>query len=61
MLTADGRRTLVAMAAYSSRRLMIGKVEIDSFLLSHGDILILFNRNVYWYVVYVSEDFCLNR
>ena len=40
-------RTLVAMATYSSHRLIMGKEEIDSFCLI-GDIWIFFfYRNVY--------------
>ena len=39
-------RTLVAMATYSSHRLIMGKEEIDIFCLI-GDILIFFYRNVY--------------
>ena len=31
-------RTLVAMATYSSHRLIMGKVEIDSFCCLTGDI-----------------------
>ena len=31
-------RTLVAMATYNSHRLMMGKVEIDSFCRLTGDI-----------------------
>ena len=33
-------RTLVAMATYSSHRLIMGKVEIDNFCQVIGDILI---------------------
>ena len=33
-------RTLVAMATYSSHRIIMGKVEIDSFCCLTGDILI---------------------
>ena len=32
------RRTLVAMATYSSHRLIMGKVEIDNFCQVIGDI-----------------------
>ena len=39
-------RTLVAMATYSSHRLIIGKVEIDNFCQVIGDIII-FYRNIY--------------
>ena len=35
-------RTLVAMATYSSHRLMMGKEEIDNFFRLIGDILIFF-------------------
>ena len=37
-------RTLVAMATFSSLRLIMGKEEIDNFI---GDILNFFYRNVY--------------
>ena len=40
-------RTLVAMATYSSHRLIMGKEEIDNFFCLIGDILIFFYRNVY--------------
>ena len=35
-------RTLVAMATYSSHRLIMGKEEIDIFFLSHGGYLDFF-------------------
>ena len=35
-------RTLVAMATYSSHRLIMGKVEIDNFFCLIGDILNVF-------------------
>ena len=35
-------RTLVAMATYSSHRLIMGKVEIDNFFSLIGDIWIFF-------------------
>ena len=35
-------RNLVAMATYSSHRLIMGKVEIDNFFCLIGDILIFF-------------------
>ena len=35
-------RTLVAMATFSSRRLIIGKEEIDNFFLSHWRYLDFF-------------------
>ena len=35
-------RTLVAMATYSSHRLIMGKEEIDNFFCLIGDILIFF-------------------
>ena len=53
-------RTVVAMATYSSHRLMMGKEEIDHFFFLIMDICI-FYRNVYSVVLYVSYDFCLNR
>ena len=40
-------RTLVAMATYSSHRLIMGKEEIDNFFCLIGDIWIFFYRNVY--------------
>ena len=40
-------RTLVAMASYSSHRLIMGKEEIDNFFSLIGDIWILFYGNVY--------------
>ena len=40
-------RTLVAMATYSSHRLIMGKVEIDIFFYLIGDIWIFFDRKVY--------------
>ena len=55
-------RTLVAIATYSSHRLIMGKEEIDNFFCLIGDILIFFfYRNVYWVVLYVSYDFCPNQ
>ena len=47
MLFYSGRiRTLVAMATYSSHRLIMGKEEIDNVFCLIGDIWI-FYRNVY--------------
>ena len=40
-------RTLVAIATYSSYRLIMGKEEIDNFFCLIGDIWIFFYRNVY--------------
>ena len=37
-------RTLVAMATYSSHRLIMGKEEIDNFFCLNGDILIFFTE-----------------
>ena len=37
-------RTLVAMATYSSHRLIMGKVEIDSFCCLTGDIYFFFSQ-----------------
>ena len=54
-------RTLVAMATYSSHRLIMGKEEIDIFFCLIGDIWNFFYRNVYWVVLYVSFDFCPNQ
>ena len=43
MLFCSSRiRTLVAMATYSSHRLIMGKEEIDNFFCLIGDILIFF-------------------
>ena len=38
---------MVAMATYSSHRLINGKEEIDNFFCLIGDILIFFYRDVY--------------
>ena len=54
-------RTVVAMATYSSHRLMIGKEEIDHFFFLIVDVICIFYRNVYSVVLYVSYEFCLNR
>ena len=54
-------RTLVAMATYSSHRLIMGKEEIDNFFCLIGYIWNFFYRNVYLVVLYVSYDFCPNR
>ena len=51
---------MVAMATYSSHRLIMGKEDIDHFFFLNVDICI-FYRNVYTVVLYVSYDFCLNR
>ena len=51
---------MVAMATYSSHRLIMGKEDIDHFFFLIVDICI-FYRNVYLVVLYVSYDFCLNR
>ena len=40
-------RTLVAMATYSSHRLIMGKEEIDNFSVSLGIFGFFFYRNVY--------------
>ena len=53
--------SVVAMATYSSHRLIMGKEEIDNFFFLIVDICIFFYRNVYSVVLYVSYDFCLNR
>ena len=53
-------RTVVAMATYSSHRLMMGKEEIDHFFFLIVDICFFFYRNVNSVVLYVSYDFCLN-
>ena len=37
-------KTLVAMATYSSHRLIMGKEEIDIFFCLMGDILIFFTE-----------------
>ena len=55
-------RTLVAMATYSSHRLIMGKVEIFIFFSVSMEIFGKKNyRNVYLVVLYVSYDFCPNR
>ena len=51
---------MVAMATYSSHRLIMGKEEIDHFFFLIVDKGIFFNRNVYSDVLYVSYDICLN-
>ena len=48
---------MVAMATYSSHRLIMGKEEIFSFSLW---IFVFFYRNVNSVVLYVSYEFCLN-
>ena len=50
---------MVAMATYSSHRLIMGKEEIDHFFFSLW-IFVFFYRNVYSVVLYVSFAFCLN-
>ena len=40
-------RTVVAMATYSSLRLIMGKEEIDNFFCLYGDIWNFLYRNVY--------------
>ena len=50
---------MVAMATYSSHRLIMGKEEIDHIFFLIVDICIFFYRNVYSVVLYVSYDFCL--
>ena len=45
MFFYSGRiRTLVAMATYSSHRLIMGKVEICNFFCLNGDIWIFFTE-----------------
>ena len=53
-------RTLVAMAIYSSHRLIIEKVEINSFCCLIGDIRKKISY-VNCVVLPVSYDFCPNR
>ena len=54
-------RTLVAMATYSSHRVIMGKVEISNFFLSQWRYLdIFFYRNLYGVVLYVSYNFYPN-
>ena len=55
------RRTLVAMAIYSSHRLMMGKEEIDNFSVSLGIFGNFVYRTVNLVVLYVSYHFCPNR
>ena len=52
---------MVAMATYSSHRLIMGKEEIDHFFFLIVDICFFFYSYVYSVVLYVSYDFCLNR
>ena len=40
-------RTLVAMATYSSHRLIMGKEEIDNFFCLIGDILNFFSTEMF--------------
>ena len=48
MFFYSGRiRTLVAMATYSSHRLIMGKVEICNFFSVSMEIFGMFYRNVY--------------
>ena len=54
------KRTVVAMATYSSHRLIMGKEEIDHFFFLIVDIC-NFYRNGYSVFLYFSYDFCLNR
>ena len=51
---------MVAMASYSSHRLIMAKEEIDHFFFLIVDICNFFHRNVNSVVLYVSYDFCLN-
>ena len=52
-------RTLVAMATYSSRRLIMGKAEIDSFCCLICNIYeFSFHRYIYLVVLLVSYDIC---
>ena len=44
MFFYSNRITLVAMATYSSHRLIMGKEEIDNFFCLIGDILICFTE-----------------
>ena len=41
-------RTLVAMASYSSHRLIMGKEEIDNFFLSHWGYLDFFFTEMFF-------------
>ena len=50
---------MVAMATYSSHRLMMGKRKLTIFSFSLW-IFVFFYRNVNLVVLYVSYDFCLN-
>ena len=51
---------MVAMATYSSHRLIMGKEEIDHCFFLIVDICI-FYRNVYSVVLYVSYDLKLSK
>ena len=50
---------MVAMATYSSHRLIMRKEEIDHFFFLIV-VICFFYRNVNSVVLYVSYDFCLN-
>ena len=56
-------RTLVAMATYSSHRLIMGKEEIDNFFCLIGDIWNFFLQKCLLSspLPYVSYDFCPNQ
>ena len=47
---------MVAMATYSSHRLIMGKVEICIFFCLNGDIWIFFYKNVYFRVANVRHS-----
>ena len=53
---SDRIRTLVAVATYTSHRLIMEKSGNCNFLLSHWRYLSFIFRNVYWVVLYVSDD-----
>ena len=63
MFFCSGRiRTLVAMATYSSHRLIMGKEEIDNFFCLIWDILnYVFTEMFIELFIHVSYDFCPNR
>ena len=53
-------RTLVAMATNSSHRLLMGKVEIDSFCRLIGDITLVAMTTSIFIKVKIDNFFCLN-
>ena len=54
MFLFQSDKILVAMATYIFHRLIMGKVNIDTFFCLNGDIGIYVDRHVYGVVLYVS-------